>query len=204
MKLKISNKILSFFSEQQKRRRFHPLKNLRRIFRRRTITNGDSGNRLSQSSSATTSPSPTIRDQHLPHETLSSPTSPLPSTVPGHHNHHNHYHHHNMATSSVASTHRVMMSSSSTTMTSSSSASSTITTSNSTSAVNSNRISVRTIKDSGFNTSTPISSYHQQLREKLTSGKKEVKEERRSMGDTDTEAISDSQRSLSEGRLIDR
>ncbi|KAL5287474.1 hypothetical protein ACFFRR_008396 [Megaselia abdita] len=77
-----------------------------------------------------------------------------------------------------------------------------LTTSSSTSAVNSsNRISVRT-NGSGFNTSTPISSYHHQLREKLN--KKEVKEERRSMGeDTDTEAISDSQRSLSEGRLID-
>lgn len=80
-----------------------------------------------------------------------------------------------------------------------------LTTSSSTSAVNSSkRISVRTTNASGYNnTSTPISSYHHQLREKVTS-KKEVKEERRSMGDTDTEAISDSQRSLSEGRLIDR
>lgn len=79
-----------------------------------------------------------------------------------------------------------------------------LTTSSSTSAVNSsNRVSVRT-NGSGFNTSTPISSYHHQLREKVAS-KKEIKEERRSVGgDTDTEVISDSQRSLSEGRLIDR
>lgn len=78
-----------------------------------------------------------------------------------------------------------------------------LTQSSSTSAVNR---SSRTngSSSSGFNTSTPISSYHHQLRDKIITSKKEVKEERRSMGDTDTETISDSQRSLSEGRLIDR
>ncbi|XP_055390289.1 uncharacterized protein DDB_G0283357-like isoform X2 [Condylostylus longicornis] len=77
-------------SEQTKRRRFHPLRNLRRIFRRRTLTSpiGSNGNNDTSSNatqSNTTTPthnsSSILLERTIPNLTLSSPSSPANSTT---------------------------------------------------------------------------------------------------------------------------
>lgn len=69
------------FSETQKRRRFHPLRNLRKIFRRRSVAQAD-----------TISPTSSLDDSTVGRLSTSraSETSPDGNTKSHHHHHHGH------------------------------------------------------------------------------------------------------------------
>lgn len=79
-----------FIAETQKRRRFHPLRNLRKIFRRRSVAQAD-----------TISPTSSLDDPTVGHLSTSRATETSPD---GNHkpHHHHHHHHGHQITSSVS------------------------------------------------------------------------------------------------------